>query len=152
MLKKRKTQWRSRRKVDVVNCKGFAQRQFVWYWFVQIFRPRRVAIYILRTTQLLADYSIVYLHLKKTNTTKIEKGLMRESNSSKTNSWPVVNHRLTRLHHVLHLAYPWLPPPPCLHQWISWLTIGWSVGPIRYRLDCLIHRRAYVDHCRCLDR
>jgi hypothetical protein len=32
------------------------------------FRPRRVAIYVLRTTRLLADYDTVYLHLKKTNT------------------------------------------------------------------------------------
>jgi hypothetical protein len=27
--------------------------------------PRRVAIYVLRTTQLLANYGTVYLHLKK---------------------------------------------------------------------------------------
>jgi hypothetical protein len=26
--------------------KGFAQKWFVWYWYVHIFRPRRVAIYV----------------------------------------------------------------------------------------------------------
>jgi hypothetical protein len=35
-------------------------------------RPRRVAIYILGQTRLLADHGTVYLHLK-TKTTKIEK-------------------------------------------------------------------------------
>jgi hypothetical protein len=49
------------------------------------FRPRRFAIYVLRTTRLLADYDIVYLHLKKTNTTKNKK-LTHESNSPKTDS------------------------------------------------------------------
>jgi hypothetical protein len=31
------------------------------------FRPHRVAIYVLRTTRLLADYGIIYLHLKNKN-------------------------------------------------------------------------------------
>jgi hypothetical protein len=56
-----------------VNCKGFARRRFVWYWCVHFFWPRRVAIYVLRSTRLLADYGIVYLHLKKTITTKNRK-------------------------------------------------------------------------------
>jgi hypothetical protein len=49
-------------------------------------QPRRVTIYVLRTTRLLADYDTVYLHIKKTNTTKNRKGLSQESKFPKTNS------------------------------------------------------------------
>jgi hypothetical protein len=38
-------------------------------------RPLRVAIYVLRTTELLADYDTIYLYLKKTNINKNKKGL-----------------------------------------------------------------------------
>jgi hypothetical protein len=41
-------------------------------------RPRRVAIYVLGTTRLLADHDTVYLYLK-TETTKSRKGLSQES-------------------------------------------------------------------------
>jgi hypothetical protein len=44
-----------------------------------IFQPCRVAIYVLRTARLLADYDTVYLHLKKMNTTKNRKSLIQES-------------------------------------------------------------------------
>jgi hypothetical protein len=44
-----------------------------------IFQPCRVAIYVLRTTRLLADYDTVYLHLKKMNTSKNRKRLIQES-------------------------------------------------------------------------
>jgi hypothetical protein len=47
------------------------------------FQPHRVVVYVLRTTRLLANYDTVYLHLKKTNTTKIEKILSQESHSLK---------------------------------------------------------------------
>jgi hypothetical protein len=51
------------------------------------FRPRKVTIYVLRTTRLLADYDTVYLHLKKTNTTNNRKMDSRRSqNFLKTDS------------------------------------------------------------------
>jgi 2,3-bisphosphoglycerate-independent phosphoglycerate mutase len=49
-------------------------------------RPHGVAIYVLRTTRLLADYDTVYLHIKKTNTTKNTKRLSQESKLPKTDS------------------------------------------------------------------
>jgi hypothetical protein len=36
-------------------------------------RPLRVAIYVLRTTELLADYDTVYLYLRKQTLIKIKK-------------------------------------------------------------------------------
>jgi hypothetical protein len=50
------------------------------------FQPHRVAIYVLRTTRLLADYGTVYLHLKKMNLLKIEKDSHKSQNSPKTDS------------------------------------------------------------------
>jgi hypothetical protein len=45
-------------------------------------RPRRVAIYVLRTTRLLTNYDTIYLHIKKMNTTKNRKRLTQESKLS----------------------------------------------------------------------
>jgi hypothetical protein len=50
------------------------------------FQPHRVNIYVLRATRLLADCDIVYLHLKKTNTTKNRKRLTQESNFPRADS------------------------------------------------------------------
>jgi hypothetical protein len=50
-------------------------------------RPRRVAIYILRTNRLLADHGTVYLYLKKDKILlKIEKDSRRSQKLSKTDS------------------------------------------------------------------
>ena len=60
-------------KVDAVKVKGLPGGGLFDIGVYTFFRPRRVAIYVLRTTRLLADYGTVYLHLKKMNTTKIGK-------------------------------------------------------------------------------
>jgi hypothetical protein len=70
-------------------------------------RPRRVAIYILRTTQLLADYDTICLHLiKGKNLLRIEKDSGRSQNSLKTDY-------LTRCQSRSD------PPPLCLPSSVS---------------------------------
>jgi hypothetical protein len=68
-LKKRKTQWRIRREVDVVNCKGFAEGGLFDIGVYKFF-DHAGSLFVLRTTRLLADYETILLVLKETNTTK----------------------------------------------------------------------------------
>jgi hypothetical protein len=102
--RKGKTQWRSCWKVDVVNCKGIARRRFVWYLCVHFFLTTQAPYLCPEDNPTPSQLRHCYLHLKKTNTTKNRKSLTQESNSPKTDSWPV-NHRLTRLRRVLPLVY-----------------------------------------------
>jgi hypothetical protein len=121
-------------KVDAVNCKGFAQRWFVWYWCVQIFWPRRVAIYVLRTTWLLADYGTVYLHLKNQTLPKNRKWLLQESNSPKTDSdlLPIVEWP-TSTTSCLFWCASWLSPSSSPSADPSdWPSADW-VGRLVYR-------------------
>jgi hypothetical protein len=116
-------------KVDAVNCKGFARRWFVLYWCVHFFQPCRVTIYALRTTRLQANYSTIYLHLKKTITSGNGKGVSQESKLHKTDTWPIDHHGLTCLHHAFHLAYLLDYRLLSFHRSVFRLTIGRSVGP-----------------------
>jgi hypothetical protein len=100
-------------------------------------RPRRVAIYILKTTRLVADYGTVYLHLKTKKLLKNRKGLSQESNSLKTDSWPVVNRGLTRLRCTFLLAYLLDCRLLSFHRPIPRLTIDRSI-------DLLVHRQIWA--------
>ena len=66
-------------KVDAVKVKGLPGGGLFDIGVYTFSRPRRITIYVPRTTRLLADYGTVYLHLKKTNTTKKRKRLSQES-------------------------------------------------------------------------
>jgi hypothetical protein len=52
-------------KIRCCKVKGFPGGGLLDIVVYKFSRPRRVAIYILRTTRLLADHDTVYLYLKK---------------------------------------------------------------------------------------
>jgi hypothetical protein len=119
----------------------FARRRFVSYWCVQGFRPCRVAIYVLRTTRLLADYGTVYLHLKKMNTTKNRNRIMREQTPRKLTfdllsivDWPasIVSYRWRIISiTAFFLSISWLGGLPFTGRlgWTAWLSSGFVDHP-----------------------
>jgi hypothetical protein len=117
------------------------------------FQPHRVVVYVLRTTRLLANYDTVYLHLKKTNTTKIEKILLQESHSLKLTldplsieDWPTFV--VLSFWHILLI----LPSSLSIGRCSSWPSvIGLTCQPIN-RGELLWPSASPVDHSSLFNR